>query len=190
MTEDLGEAKEAQAHKDQKKIRGDKGDEGLTGPIGGPGPQGPNGDNGYQDIVYRLMGDISNYVVVHSDSSLVNTATMTKVLHDTKFEVTVKKDLPHGLYAYDSEITSNFTNGFNIYMYGECGGAGFYAKTMYRYWAANYAGGDDFNPVKQGASGNGVHGGYFLRAVGRKVQIQGVFHNFGDSVRNLGNLFP
>ena len=53
-------------------------------------------------------------------------------------------------------------------MYGECGGAGFYAKNTYRNWAANYANGDHFNPVKQGASGNGVQGGYFLRAVGRK----------------------
>ena len=47
-------------------------------------------------------------------------------------------------------------------MYGECGGAGFHAKTMCRYWAATYPSGDDFNLVKQGASGNGVKGGYFL----------------------------
>ena len=31
-------------------------------------------------------------------------------------------------------------------MYGECGGAGFYAKTLYRYWAANYASGGSFLP--------------------------------------------
>ena len=86
----------------------------------------------------------------------MSTATLTKVGQDTKFEVTFKKDLPNGLYTYNFEITSNFANGFNIYMYGGCGGARFYAKTMYRYWAANYASGDDFNPVKQGASGNGV----------------------------------
>ena len=50
-------------------------------------------------------------------------------------------------------------------MYGECGGAKFYAKTLYHYWAANYASGDDFNPVKQGVSGYRVKGGYFLRGV-------------------------
>ena len=44
-------------------------------------------------------------------------------------------------------------------MYGESGGAKFYAKTLYRYWAANYASGDDFNPVKQGVVC------YFLRGV-------------------------
>ena len=116
----------------------------------------------------------------------MSTATLTKVGQDTKFEVTFKKDLPNGLYTYNFEITSNFANGFNIYMYGGCGGARFYAKTMYRYWAANYASGDDFNPVKQGASGNGVKGGYFLRGVGRKVQVHGGFQNFGDSIVNYG----
>ena len=35
--------------------------------------------------------------------------------------------------------------------------------------------GGDFKSVKQGASGNWVKGGYFLREVGREVQVHGVF---------------
>ena len=60
-------------------------------------------------------------------------------------------------------------------MYGECGGAGFYAKTLYRYWAANYASGGSFHSTKQDTSGSGC-----------KVQVHGVFQNFGDFLVNYG----
>ena len=64
-------------------------------------------------------------------------------------------------------------------------GAGFNAKTLYRYWASNYLTGKDYNPVKQ----DNVSGGYFLRVAGKKVQLVGSFRYFGDHIVNRGKSY-
>ena len=66
-------------------------------------------------------------------------------------------------------------------MYGECGGAGFSANTLYRYWSSDYLSGKDFNPIKRS-----THEGYFLRGSGKKVQFVGSFRYSGDTIVNLG----
>ena len=129
-----------------------------------------------------VKGSVSNHTVEHKDVSLVDTVLLRKVSTDTELVLNIKRDLEHGIYSYELDISSDYTDGFNIYMYGECGGAGFNVKTLYRYWASIYLTGKDFNPVKQ----NNVNGGYFLRAAGKKVQLVGSFRYFGDHIVNRG----
>ena len=105
--------------------------------------------------VVSVKGNVASHRRICKGSSLVQNVTLSKVGNDIKLEVDLKKDLPHGVYSYDFDIVSDFASGFNIYMYGDCGGAGFDAKTLYRYWARNYSSGQQFNPVKQ----NNVNGG-------------------------------
>ena len=106
-----------------------------------------------------LKGTVANHTVEHRDSSLVNNIVLRKVGNDTQLTIHFKKDLEHGIYSYEFDVSSDHTSGFDIYMYGECGGSGFRAHTLYRYWASDYLQGKDFNPVKQ----NNVQGGYFQR---------------------------
>ena len=127
-----------------------------------------------------LKGTVASHTVEHKDSSLVNNVELRKVGNDT--QLTIKKDLTHGIYSYEFDISSDHTSGFDIYMYGECGGSGFRAHTLYRYWASDYLSGKDFNPVKQ----NNVHGGYFQRGSGKKVQFVGSFRYSGDTIVNRG----
>ena len=129
-----------------------------------------------------LKGTVASHTVEHRDSSLVNNITLRKVGNDTQLTIHFKKDLEHGIYSYEFDISSDHTSGFDIYMYGECEGMGFRAHTLYRYWASDYLSGNDFNPVKQ----NNVHGGYFQRGSGKKVQFVGSFRYSGDTIVNRG----
>ena len=129
-----------------------------------------------------LKGTVASHTVEHKDSSLVNSVFIRKASNDTQLMIHFKKDLEHGIYSYEFDISSDHTSVFDIYMYGECGGSGFSATTLYRYWASDYLSGNDFNPVKQ----NNVHGGYFLRGSGKKVQFVGSLRYFGNTIVNRG----
>ena len=71
-----------------------------------------------------LKGTVASHTVEHKDSSLVNSVLIRKVGTDTQLSISFKKDLTHGIYSYEFDISSDHTQGFNVYMYGECGGAG------------------------------------------------------------------
>ena len=130
-----------------------------------------------------LKGTVASHTVDHKDSSLVNNVVLRKVGNDTQLTIHFKKDLTHGIYSYEFDITSDHTSGFDIYTYGECGGTGFHAQTMYRYWlSSEFNSGKDFNPRTQ----NNVQGGYFQRGSGKKVQFVGSFRYYGDTILNRG----
>ena len=87
------------------------------------------------------------------------------------------------MYSYEFEISSDHTLGFDVYMYGECGGTGYDGKTLYRFWStADNGSGKDFSFRKQ----NVYNGGYFLRGSGKKVQMTGSFRYSGDTIVNRG----
>ena len=130
-----------------------------------------------------LKGTVSSHTVEHRDSSLANNVVLRKVGNDTQLTIHFKKDLEHGIYSYEFDISSDHTSGFDIYMYGECGGSGFHAQTMYRYWSSSeFNSGKDFNPRTQ----SNVKGGYFQRGSGKKVQFVGSFRYTGDTIVNRG----
>ena len=130
-----------------------------------------------------LKGTATTHTIEHKDPTLVNNIVFRKVGNDTQLTIHFKKDLEHGVYSYEFDISSDHTSGFDIYMYGECGGTGFHAQTMYRYWSsADFNNGKDFNPRTQ----SNVQGGYFQRGSGRKVQFVGSFQYTGDTIVNRG----
>ena len=129
-----------------------------------------------------FKGTVASHSIKHMDSSLVNNFVLRKVGNDTQLTIRFKKDLEHGIYSYEFEVSFDHTSGFDIYMYGECGGSGFHAQTVYRHWASDYLQGKDFNPVKQ----SNVQGGYFHRGSGKKVQFVGSFRYTGDTIVNRG----
>ena len=130
-----------------------------------------------------FKGTVASHSIKHMDSSLVDNIVLRKVGNDTQITTHFKKDLEHGIYSYEFEVSSNHTSGFDIYMYGECGGFGSHAQTMYRYWSSSeYNTGKDFNPRTQ----SNVHGGYFHRGSGKKVQFVGSFRYAGDTIVNRG----
>ena len=137
----------------------------------------------YNMSLLLFKGSVASHSIKHMDSSLVNNFVLRKVGNDTQLTVHFKNDLTHGVYSYEFEVSSDHTSGFDVYMYGECGGSGFHAETMYRYWfSTDYNTGKDFNPRKQVKS----RGGYFHRGSGKKVQFVGSFRYTGDTIVNRG----
>ena len=72
-----------------------------------------------------LKGTVASHTVEHRDSSLVNNVVLRKVGNDTQLTIHFKKDLEHGIYSYEFDVSSDHISGFDIYMYRECGGSGF-----------------------------------------------------------------
>ena len=66
-----------------------------------------------------LKGTVASHTVEHRDSSLVNNVVLRKVGNDTQLTIHFKKDLEHGIYSYEFDVSSDHTSGFDIYMYGE-----------------------------------------------------------------------
>ena len=128
-----------------------------------------------------LKGTVANYTMEQKDSSLVNNVVLKNVGNDTQLSIHFKKDLTHCIYSYEIDLSSDHAQGFNVYMYGECGGSGFSANTVYRYWSFDFFSGKDYNPIKRS-----THRGYFLRGSGKKVQFVGSFRYSGDTILNRG----
>ena len=136
----------------------------------------------YNMSLLLFKGTVASHSIKHMDSSLVNNFVLRKVGNDTQLTIHFKNDLTHGVYSYEFEVSSDHTSGFDVYMYGECGGSGFHAETMYRYWSSTeYDTGKDFNPRKQVKS----RGGYFHRGSGKKVQFVGSFRYTGGKPYSL-----
>ena len=91
-----------------------------------------------------------------------------------------KNILSNGIYSYEFNPALDAAKGFDVYMYGECGGSGFKASTLYRFWSWDRSGNND--KTKQ----TNMVGGRFQRAHGKKISIIGSFRNHGDHVENLG----
>ena len=137
----------------------------------------------YNMSLLLLKGTVASHSIKHMDSSLVNSFVLRKVGNDTQLTVHFKNDLTHGVYSYEFEVSSDHTSGFDVYMYGECGGSGFHAQTMHRYWSSTeYNTGKDFNPRTQSKT----KGGYFHRGSGKRVQFCGSFRYSGDTIVNRG----
>ena len=117
------------------------------------------------DMVDTPFNGRSNYIV---DFSKVGTS------YQITFSVTPK--LPKGIYAYEMNIELSSSVGYNVALWGDCGGSGYNASTKYKYWSWGLT-----NKIKQ----DNIQGGYFHRATGKKVFIKGTFLNKGTNVDGI-----
>ena len=61
-----------------------------------------------------LKGTMASHTIKHRDSSLVNNVVLRKVGNDTQLTIHFNRDLEHGIYSYEFDISSNHTSGFDI----------------------------------------------------------------------------
>ena len=80
------------------------------------------------------------------------------------------------------ELTVSFNNDqqIKVFLYGECGGAGYKATTWYDHWDSQSRG---------GSTQSNASGGYFLRGHGTHIYFSGEFRNFGDRLVNFGKAY-
>ena len=135
--------------------------------------------------VMVVKGKPTNYTIKNKISA-VRSLYFGKVNNNTEFTVNFKNDLSHGVYSYDFVISSEHNGGFYVYMYGNCDDDGYYAKTLYRFWASNVnQNGKEFSRTVQA----NTRSGYFHRGSGKNVQFKGSFHYSGNKIINKGKSF-
>ena len=71
----------------------------------------------YNMSLLLFKGTVASHSTKHMDSSLVNNFVFRKVGNDTQITIHFKKDLDHGVYSYEFEVSSDHTSGFDVYMY-------------------------------------------------------------------------
>ena len=82
--------------------------------------------------------------------------------YQINFDVTPK--LPNGIYTYEMDIVLTTSRGYNIMLWGDCGGSGYNASTKYKYWSWTFE-----NKIAQ----NDAQGVFFHRGTGKRTRIKG-----------------
>ena len=111
--------------------------------------------------------------VIHAGDSvdLVNgkpDVDFSKVGSSYQINFSVRPKLPTGIYTYEMDVVLATSRGYNITLWGDCGGSGYTASTKYKYWSWSYE-----NTIQQ----NDAQCGYFHRGTGKRVGIKGSFLN-------------
>ena len=131
--------------------------------------------------ILTFEGTMTTHTVTHIDD-MVDTPfngrrnqilDFSKVGTSYQINFGVSPKLQKGIYAYEMNIELASSVGYNISLWGDCGGSGYDASTKYKYWSWGLT-----NKIKQ----DNIQGGYFHRATGKKVFVRGTFLNKGTNV--------
>ena len=135
--------------------------------------------------ILLVKGKPDNFTTYHK-SSIVKSFDFKKVNKNTEITVYFNNNIAEGVYSYDFTISSDRDDGFDVYLYGDCGKDGYKATTVYRFWGStDNHNGKQFSKTQQ----TGKKSGYFIRGSGKKVQFTGSFHYHGDKLNNKGMPF-
>ena len=131
--------------------------------------------------IMTFKGKPGNVNILHKDGMIdtpgngraTQTLDFSKVGSSYQINFSVWPKLPNGIYSYEMNIVLTTSRGYNIALWGDCGGSGYNASTEYNYWSPNSR-----NKAKQ----DNVQGGYFQRATGKMLRIKGSFLNEGTQI--------
>ena len=134
----------------------------------------------YKNIM-TFKGKPGNVTILHTDSMVdtpansrsTKTLDFSKVGDSYQINFDVIPKLPNGIYTYEMDIVLTASRGFNIMLWGDCGGSGYNASTKYKYWSWSLT-----NKIAQ----NDAQGGYFHRGAGKRTRIKGSFLNHGTRI--------
>ena len=126
--------------------------------------------------ILTFEGTMTTHTVTHIDN-MVDTpfngrsytiVDFSKVGTSYQINFSVSPKLQKGIYTYEMYIVLTSSVGYNIQLWGDCGGSGYNASAKYKYFSWSLT-----NKVAQ----DNIQGGYFHRATGKKVLIKGSFLN-------------
>ena len=114
-----------------------------------------------------------NMVDLPANGRATKTLDFSKVGSSYQINFSVQPKLPNGVYTYEMDVVLTTSRGYNVMLWGDCGGSGYNASTKYKYWSWSYE-----NKIAH----NDVQGGIFHRGTGKRVRIQGSFLNRGTRI--------
>ena len=101
------------------------------------------------------------------------TLDFSKVGSSYQINFSVQPKPPNGVYTYEMDVVLTTSRGYDVMLWGDCGGSGYNASSKYKYWSWSYE-----NKIAH----NDVQGGLFHRGTGKRVRIQGSFLNQGTRI--------
>ena len=114
-----------------------------------------------------------NMIDSPANGRATKTLDFSKVGSSYQINFSVQPKLPNGVYTYEMDVVLTTSRGYDVMLWGDCGGSGYNASTKYKYWSWSYE-----NKIFH----NGVQGGIFHRSTGKRVRIQGSFLNRGTRI--------
>ena len=114
-----------------------------------------------------------NMVDSPENGRATKTLDFSKVGSSYQINFSVQPKLPNGVYTYEMDVVLTTSRGYDVMLWGDCGGSGYNASSKYKYWSWSYE-----NKIAH----NDVQGGLFHRGTGKRVRIQGSFLNQGTRI--------
>ena len=114
-----------------------------------------------------------NMVDSPKNGRATKTLDFSKVGSSYQINFSVQPKLPNGVYTYEMDVVLTTSRGYDVMLWGDCGGSGYNASSKYKYWSWSYE-----NKIAH----NDVQGGLFHRGTGKRVRIQGSFLNQGTRI--------
>ena len=114
-----------------------------------------------------------NMVDSPENERATKTLDFSKVGSSYQINFSVQPKLPNGVYTYEMDVVLTTSRGYDVMLWGDCGGSGYNASSKYKYWSWSYE-----NKIAH----NDVQGGLFHRGTGKRVRIQGSFLNQGTRI--------
>ena len=131
--------------------------------------------------ILTFKGKPGNVTILRQDNMVdspengraTETLDFSKVGSSYQINFSVQPKLPNGVYTYEMDVVLTTSRGYDVMLWGDCGGSGYNASTKYKYWSWSYE-----NKIAH----NDVQGGLFHRSTGKRVRIQGSFLNQGTRI--------
>ena len=131
--------------------------------------------------IMTFKGKPGNVTILRQDNMVdspengraTETLDFSKVGSSYQINFSVQHKLPNGVYTYEMDVVLTTSRGYDVMLWGDCGGSGYNASSKYKYWSWSYE-----NKIAH----NDVQGGLFHRGTGKRVHIQGSFLNQGTRI--------
>ena len=93
--------------------------------------------------ILTFKGKPGSVTVIHADDTvdLVNgkpDVDFSKVGDSYQINFPVHPKLPTGIYTYEMDVVLTTSRGYNIMLWGDCGGSGYKTSIKYNYWSWGY----------------------------------------------------
>ena len=115
--------------------------------------------------------------IIYKHHTVNGNPTLTADASSVELNISFNDDLPKGIYKYVFDL--HFSRSYNIktFLYGECGGVGYNASSLYEKWNFTRKVKEEQRPILAG---------YFHRGSGVNINISGEFRHYGDYLTNFG----
>ena len=89
-----------------------------------------------------MKGKPTSNTIIYKHPSLNGNPTMTADSDSVTLDISFTSDLPKGIYEYVFDLYFSATKSLKVFLYGECGGVGYKANTIYEHWNVTLQGND------------------------------------------------